>query len=242
MEPKLERPAVSATSQGKPDGAHSIPPLSFTRPLRRVLAILALMVTAAVLCLGGGTAHALRPQQYYVTGVVNAMAPNVNYFWWAKLGSQYRVAPSIVYYNYGSTGHITTCSGVSTATWSWGSYDAWCNRIYLDYRGLQALVAGYGDYTAGGVLAHEWGHAIQAIIGGLNRGYKSEYHADCLAGMSTQYAHYSGLLDTGDFWEFYWQLYYSGDSVTHGKGVERAAWFWYGHTYRSLEVCNRVLS
>jgi predicted metalloprotease len=212
--------------------------------LRRTVAALAvaLAVLAAPVASTENRAQALRPQQNDVVGVVNRLTPNMNYFWWSILGARYRPPAYIYYYNYGSIGHVTTGCGAATWAWKWGSYCPSNNWIYLDYRGLQSYITfGFGDYVAGGLLAHEWAHSVQPTLGVTAWGPKREYHADCLAGMYTKYAYWSGLLDSGDFWEFHRVLSLEPNSTTHGDGAVRAAAFWWGYTNYSIDTCGLYL-
>lgn len=76
--------------------------------------------------------------------------------------------------------------------------------IYLSSTGLKrwGLVAGDFSYVA--ILAHEWGHHVQHLVGIDRTGRADEafeLQADCLAGAYAQDAKTRGMLDPGDVTE-----------------------------------------
>ena len=72
----------------------------------------------------------------------------------------------------------------------------------------QGLVTSQGDFSAGGVLAHEWGHAVDSMTRTRAGNYKDEYHADCMAGLSTRYAYVGGRLLEPSFWRFFFFFFF----------------------------------
>jgi uncharacterized protein len=71
--------------------------------------------------------------------------------------------------------------------------------IYLSPAGLEAVARKYGDYAPITILAHEWGHHVQNILGvPTTASNELELQADCLAGAWTRHAQTLGLLDKGD--------------------------------------------
>lgn len=74
--------------------------------------------------------------------------------------------------------------------------------IYLVPQFLVDRESQVGDYAPIAILAHEWGHHVQALLGIQTATTKPmELQADCLLGVFTAYADDIGLLDYGDFLE-----------------------------------------
>lgn len=88
-----------------------------------------------------------------------------------------------------------------------------------------------GDFAPVTILAHEWGHLVQANLGLLSSPY-AELQADCLAGAYASYAQAQGLLEPGDLEEAAVSLFQAGDPRlpwftprTHGRPEERVIAF-----------------
>jgi hypothetical protein len=185
-------------------------------------------------------AEAINPPQTAYSGVVNILGGTSSYsirnFWATTLPTWgYRYTnPTLRYY---TTNISTTCGTLSANN----SY--WCSRdwtIWLGYNWNQGLVNQYGDFGAGGVLAHEWGHAADTMTGTRAGNYKDEYHADCLAGLYYRYAYTGGRLLGADYYEFFNWLSNQPYSATHGTGSIRAAWFKYGYQMYTKGACDSV--
>jgi predicted metalloprotease len=74
--------------------------------------------------------------------------------------------------------------------------------IYYAPAGLAAHRRRIGDFAPIVVLAHEWGHHLQRLLGLASApGNTVELQADCLAGAYTSDAGRRGLLDPGDITE-----------------------------------------
>ncbi|MBA3416397.1 MAG: neutral zinc metallopeptidase [Chloroflexia bacterium] len=74
--------------------------------------------------------------------------------------------------------------------------------VYLVPQFLVDQETEFGDYAPIAVLAHEWGHHVQALLGIRTATTKPmELQADCLLGVFTAHADETGLLDYGDFLE-----------------------------------------
>lgn len=213
-----------------------------TRARVALRALAALTLSAAALVSGTGPASAMNPPQTSYSGVVNLLgftqSASIANFWqttMASWGKSYS-KPTLLYYN--ST--ITTACGPISAANSY--YCSANNSIYLGTSWNQSQLNGFGDYAAGGILAHEWGHGIDAWLRYPYQGYRSEYHADCLAGMYTRYGYSTGRLNGADYGEMYNWLAAQSTSTSHGSGANRAAWYKYGYTSYSLAACNQVLT
>ena len=196
---------------------------------------------AAALAVGTATpASAMNPAQTTTAGVVNLLggtsAYSIRNFWAMALPSWgYRYTnPTLKYYA------APRYCGASLLGMN-NSY--WCRNdwtIYLDKAWNQSLINRYGDFGSGGVLAHEWGHAVDSMMGRTYTGYRDEYHADCLAGMYVRWGYAGGRLTGSDYYEFYNWLYGQPYSASHGTGTIRAAWYEFGYQQYSLAQCNRV--
>jgi uncharacterized protein len=102
--------------------------------------------------------------------------------------------------------------------------------IYLTPSFLADQQAAFGDYAPVAILAHEWGHHVQALLGIRHDTTKAqEGQADCLMGAFTARADELGFLDAGDFLEALATALDSGDPVAlpedypgaHGSAEER---------------------
>lgn len=216
-----------------------------------------LIVTFAVLLVGAvlaGRAAAMSPVQtnsWYLAQAIqfnqqNGSTPygSIEHFWSTTLsawGKPY-VRPGAIWYGDYFGNRDTACAnnGVAINTASWRNNAFYCpadSTVYLDYEYLNSQIARYGDYGAGGIIAHEWGHRIQHVLGYTDQSFRREYHADCLAGMYTRWA-YGRLLSGGDYGEFSNWLSDRAVSPSHGSGAWRVAWFKFGYTEYNLASCD----
>jgi predicted metalloprotease len=216
-------------------------------------AAIALALVLLSLLAASGRASAMTPAQSTESGVVNMLGGwqsayyngSIEDFWRRTLpawGYGYS-KPAIKYYGDGSGGYYNTLCG---ATYPWrgenGFYCSSDNTIYLDYWGQQGLLNRLGDHGAGGFLAHEWGHRAQTIMRTTTNDFRSEYNADCMAGLYTRYGYATGRLSGNDLWEFNAWLAGQPSSASHGTGANRAAWFQYGYTQYSKAACDRTMA
>ena len=124
---------------------------------------------------------------------------DVNAFWqraFAAVGAVYH-APSVTVLE----APVTTACGPA------GPEDLafYCpaeEAIYYAPAGLEAHRRRIGDFAPIVVLAHEWGHHLQRLLGiAPAQGNAFELQADCLAGAYASDAGQRGLLDPGDITE-----------------------------------------
>lgn len=153
----------------------------------------------------------------------------------ANRGARYST-PKVVSY----TGSVSTACGVL------GSNNAfYCGadkKIYYDavfFTGMMKAAGGYlgadGDYAPIVILAHEWGHAVQAQLDAASIiGLFRENMADCLAGAITKQAAFDRYLDRGDLEEARYALVLGGDAPgktwifdknAHGSAATRVGEF-----------------
>ena len=91
------------------------------------------------------------------------------------------------------------------------------NIIYYDSNFLQSQLTSGGDFAAAVIIAHEWGHLVQANLGILQGDYHSidiELQADCLAGAWAKHAGEANELEAGDLQEGATALYNVGDPAS----------------------------
>ncbi len=123
-------------------------------------------------------------------------------------------------------------------------YSSYGHRIAYDLRLMGDALTSLGDTAPVFILAHEFGHAVQAQLGRL--GYRdtiySELEADCLAGAYMQNLDERGMLEAGDMEEAMRQAYRVGDYLphdhegAHGSPTQRASAFELGFT-EGPDIC-----
>jgi predicted metalloprotease len=167
------------------------------------------------------------------------------------------------------TGGINTgCGGASSATGPF--YCPLDRHVYLDlgfFRELRDRFGAPGDFAQAYVIAHEFGHHVQNLLGiadDVRRGQQEhpdeanelsvrlELQADCLAGVWAHSAYQEGLLESGDLEEGLDAAASVGDdriqgqagrevdpdSFTHGSSEQRVTWFRRGYESGDLNSCN----
>lgn len=107
------------------------------------------------------------------------------------------------------------------------------HSIYYDIDFFQDQLDGNGDFAPVLIIAHEWGHLVQSLLGILGSEelltIQTELQADCLAGVWAADADARGLLEEGDFDEGIIALFNVGDSrdtpffdpSAHGRSGQR---------------------
>lgn len=143
-------------------------------------------------CETGADAQADTDGECGIVAVVNS----IQGYWSAELGARYELAATNFF-----TGSVTT-GGCGSASSSVGPF--YCpadKQVYLDLNFFSVLEgqlgAGEGDFVEAYVLAHEYGHHVQTLLGlsPTNRDtgadsdlVRQELQADCLAGIWTHHA------------------------------------------------------
>jgi len=145
------------------------------------------------------------------------------------------------------------------------------SKIYIDfgfYQKLETQLGFYGDFALAYVIAHEYGHHIQNVLGindearRLSEGaseadanavsVKLELQADCFAGVWGNSAFEGGRLSEGDLAEALDAASAVGDdsiqeqtqgrvdqeSFTHGSAAERQKWFTTGYESGDAARCD----
>ncbi len=167
-----------------------------------------------------------------------------------------------------SSGIQTGCGGASSEVGPF--YCPADKRVYIDlgfFRELQSRFGAKGDFAQAYVIAHEFGHHVQNLLGvstdvrqqqqedpeGANElSIKLELQADCLAGVWGHSADQEGLLEPGDVEEGLNAAAAVGDdriqaksgrgvnpeSWTHGSSEQRMTWFQKGFEQGDPSACD----
>ena len=180
-----------------------------------------------------------------------------------QAGTELRPAQTITF----SGGVSTGCGQASSQVGPF--YCPADEQIYLDTTFFQDVLEGQlggqgGDFVEPYVLAHEYGHHIQNLMGTMGKvrtqqgpqsdAVRLELQADCYAGMWTKHAEDSELmtLDDGDIEEALDSAKTVGDDRiqqqsggrvnpegwTHGSSDQRMKWFRTGYEQGSLQACD----
>lgn len=126
-------------------------------------------------------------------------------------------------------------TGCGTISMENGFYCSADNSIYLDIYFFTRMMKAVGDEfgTDGDmaiitVLAHEWGHAVQAQTNNFWKvNMLNELGADCFAGAFVGYSQSLGYIENGDAEEALMTLYIGGDNLpwyapqSHGSSQNR---------------------
>ena len=146
---------------------------------------------------------------------------DIDAFWAEELANQG--------HDYYSAGMVPVTDVVQSSCGQFGPYDnpaAYCpmdDTVYYSVPLGQDIQTTVGDYAWITVLAHEWGHHVQVVLGiepelTIDR----ELQADCFSGAYAQRALQQGFLQEGDISEALMISILSGDPVEMGETVEGA--------------------
>ena len=132
-------------------------------------------------------------------------------------------------HDYYSAGTFAVTDVVQSGCGQFGPNDnpaAYCpidDTVYYSVPLGQDIQTNVGDYAWITVLAHEWGHHVQAVLGiepelTIDR----ELQADCFSGAYAQRALQEGFLQEGDISEAVMMAILSGDPIEMDETVEGA--------------------
>lgn len=142
---------------------------------------------------------------------------------------------------------MPTACGIADPAEETAFYCVLDDTIYYSVEFRRIVENNIGDFGWVVVVAHEWGHHVQLLVGydsgvlgwqvGNTRSAAMEQQADCLAGAYTDSAEFSGWLDPGDVDEALLITSLSGDPIgtaaddpeAHGSGQDRVAAFTAGY-------------
>ena len=187
---------------------------------------------------------------------------NLEDAWGQMLPQQARVrfeAPKLVLF----TDKISSACGYASAA-SGPFYCPGDRKLYLDFAFFDELRREFkapGDFAQAYVIAHEYGHHIQNLVGTMNKvqgagdsnrlSVALELQADCYAGIWANFAQKQGRVETGDAEEAIraaaavgddmiqkrTQGYVVPDSFTHGTSQQRMQWFSKGMQSGDMKQC-----
>jgi predicted metalloprotease len=182
----------------------------------------------------------------------------------AAAGQQYRRTVLVLF-----TGGVNTeCGAASSAVGPF--YCPADLKVYLDltfFRELRDRFGAPGDFAQAYVIAHEFGHHVQNLLGistevsqeqrrdpgsANELSVRLELQADCLAGVWAHSAYQDNLLEEGDLEEGLAAAAAVGDdrlqqqaggsidrdSFTHGSSAQRTAWFERGFEGGEVSSCD----
>ena len=212
--------------------------MQLTRKSLFCLVVVLIIAAAAVPATGGAGSPKPRPAPDMPLDELLALGnESIERFWWmtsASLGLRRIRSPRLIS---AANGTSTPCGRVEDAI-----YCAQNNTIYYDYNFMRRMYTDPGDFAVVTVLAHEWGHSVQAqLVPGWDElpSFVIEQQADCFAGAYARAADNWRLLERGDMDEGMESLYRSGDAkgklplalgyYGHGTSFKRVSVFLYGY-------------
>lgn len=187
---------------------------------------------------------------------------NLEDAWKQMLPAQAHVqfkAPKLVLF----TNQISSACGYASAA-SGPFYCPGDQKLYLDFGFFNELTREFkapGDFAQAYVIAHEFGHHIQNLVGTMDKVQNAgnnnrlsvalELQADCYAGVWANFAQKQGRLDPGDVNEALraaaavgddmiqkrTQGYVVPDSFTHGSAQQRMQYFATGFKSGDMKQC-----
>jgi hypothetical protein len=193
---------------------------------------------------------------------VGAIMGNLEDAWKQILPAQSRVRyqdPKLVLY----TGQVQSACGYGDAA-SGPFYCPGDQKLYLDFAFFDELRREFkapGDFAQAYVIAHEFGHHIQNLMGTMDKVQRAgqnnrlsvalELQADCYAGVWANFAAKQGRLETGDVDEAIRAAQAVGDDMiqkrtqgfiipekfTHGSAKQRMQYFAMGMNSGDMKQC-----
>ena len=165
-----------------------------------------------------------------IDDLIELARQDIDAFWATQFeGEGIQYEPPLTFEGY--TSEIETACGVAELQNAF--YCGADHSIYYDSNFLAAELEDNGDFGPVLIVAHEWGHLVQGLLGILDDNelltIQTELQADCLAGVWAADADSRGLLEEGDFDEGISTLFRVGDPrgvpfydpAAHGSAGQR---------------------
>jgi predicted metalloprotease len=197
---------------------------------------------ASMLMVLGGHYVMLPAQAAWNEPTLSFVSEGLNSFWggiFQRMGLLF-IPPIIVPH---SSVQATSCGSSNLA-----HYCASDNTIHLNMGVLTRLAYKVGDSAAFFVIAHEYGHSVQAQLGLLQTKvppFALELQADCLAGVFFAASKKVGVLEKGDLEEGTMTAMMTGDynysqGNHHGTPQQRKSAFLNG--FRNPKACFQAIT
>jgi predicted metalloprotease len=170
------------------------------------------------------------------SNLTSSVLGDIDAFWAGELAARG--------HDYYAAGTVPVTEPTNSSCGTFGPYDnpaAYCpldDTVYYSIPMSQDIQSSVGDFAWITVLAHEWGHHVQVVLGLTpDQSSERELQADCMAGAYALRAQQQGFLQEGDVSEGVVMAMLSGDPAgldaaaagAHGSSDARVTSFMQGY-------------